>query len=398
MTSITLFGVGDVFPNLPDGRAAFRHLGPLLGSADLAVGNCEGVYADHPAPSPSHKHMMVAPVERADGLVDAGLNVMSLANNHMMDGGYAGLRETMDVLSAKGIALTGAGDDLDEAWRAAVLERRGLRIAFIGVCSVFPVGYEARVGRPGIAAVRVRTLYHDPDRNFWEPGIEPLVLTEPDAEDLERCHRAFEAARAQADVVVGLCHWGYSSRLEVLQDYEIRLARDLVDHGADIALCCHHHSLRGVELHRGKPIFYGLGTLVHHLSTLYPPSEAELRRRRARFGAQAHLPSEEFPLFPFHPDARMTGIATFDLEAGGAMTTGFIPAMILPDGSTEPLRPGDERAARVGEYMAKISTASGFATRCELGERMGYLWLSVEDEGSSATRAGEDPVLVAGQA
>lgn len=388
MSGVRLFGVGDVFPNVPDGRAAFRHLAPLLGSADVVVGNCEGVYSDHPAPAPSHKHMMVTATERASSLREAGFHVLSLGNNHMMDGGYAGLDDTRAVLKAQGILTTGAGENLAQALQPAVVERNGLRIAFLAFCSVFPVGYEAREGRPGISALRVRTLYHDPDRNFWEPGIDPLVITEPVPEDLERCRSAVRAAKAEADVVVALCHWGYSSRLESLQSYEVELAHDIVDHGADIVLCCHHHSLRGVEVYGGRPIFYGLGTLVHHLSTLYPPSAEELARRRARFGEKAHVPTSDFPLFPFHPDARMTGIATFDLAPGGSIAAGFIPAEILADGSTEPLRPDDGRGTRVLDYLARITAESGFATEFSSGESDGYRWAAVRGTGVPSADGG----------
>lgn len=379
MAVVRMFGAGDVFPNVPDGRASFRHLTPLLETADIVVANCEGVYSDRPAPSPSHKHMMVAPRERGAMLGEAPFHVMSLANNHMMDGGYDGLYDTMELLRSQGIEVTGAGASLEEALRPAILERNGLRVAFVGICSVFPVGYEARERRPGIAALRVQTHYADPDRNFWEPAIDPAIATAPFPGDLERCRQAVRAARESADVVVALCHWGYSSRLEQLDAYELELGRDMVDSGADVVMCCHHHSLRGVEFRRGRPIFYGLGTLVHHLPTLYPPAPGELDRRRAKFGDRAHIPTAEFPLFPFNPDARMSGIATFDFEADGTIDVGLIPAQILADGSTEPLTPGDKRAETIADYLERITDGSGFASEVGRGERDGYAWLSLSD-------------------
>ena len=57
---VSVLAVGDVFPDVPDGRAAFRPLEPLFASADVVFGNCEGVYSDRPARSPSHKHFMGA--------------------------------------------------------------------------------------------------------------------------------------------------------------------------------------------------------------------------------------------------------------------------------------------------------------------------------------------------
>jgi poly-gamma-glutamate capsule biosynthesis protein CapA/YwtB (metallophosphatase superfamily) len=373
--TVRLFGVGDVFPNVEDGRGAFRHLSPMLRKADLVVGNCEGVYSDRAYPVPSHKHPMIAPRARGETLGEVPFHLLSCANNHAMDGGFDGLSDTMELLAAQGIAVTGAGRDLGQATAATILERGGTRIAFLGFCSVFPVGYEARPARPGIAAIRVRTFYSDPDRNFWQPGMPSAIFTEPVQEDLETCARALERASAVADVVVALCHWGQSSWLEDLQDYETRVARYIADHGADIVLCCHHHSLRGVEFRGRRPIFYGLGSLVHHIRI--PAMTPEEAARRRGGGANAPAGSAEFPLFPFHPDARMTGIATFDVAADGALTTGFIPAMILPDGSTEPLSPGDPRAGVVADYLERITRERGFTTKFSRDQWEGVMRIDI---------------------
>lgn len=386
---IEVLVAGDVYPNLPDGKASFAGLRDLLGAADVVAANCEGAYSDEPAPAPSHKHMMVSPAERGSMLGEVGFDVLSLANNHMIDGGYQGLRDTAALLNGQGIATMGAGDNLAAALRPAIVERGGVRVAFLGFCSVFPVGYEARPNRPGISAVRVRTHYDDPDPNFWEPGIDPVITTQPFAEDLDRYTATIAAVRQQADVVLVLNHWGYSSRLEILQDYELQLARAGVDAGADSVLCCHHHSLRGIEFRAGKPIFYGLGTLVHHLTTLYPPTEAELAKRRQKFGAQAHLPDPEFPFFHFHADARQTGLAVLDISAAGIVSVGFIPAVIHGDGSTEPLRPGDKRADQVIAYLQRITADRGFATVLRPGERHGYLFAAVEPVSVPDPAAGE---------
>src|SRR5205814_2692346 len=134
-------------------------------------------------------------------------------------GGYAGLEDTLVLLHEQGIATTGAGASLEEALRPAVLDRDGLRIGFLGFCSVYPVGYEARPNRPGLAPLRVRTFYADPDPNFWEPGIDPVVQTVPMPQDVEQFRRTIAATKEQADFVVVACHWGYSSWVEVLQDY-----------------------------------------------------------------------------------------------------------------------------------------------------------------------------------
>jgi hypothetical protein len=376
---VTVLAVGDVFPDVPDARTSFRPLEPLFASADIVFGNCEGVYSDRPAPSPSHKHFMGAPRARGEMLGEVGFDVMTCANNHMLDGGYPALEDTLELLRAQGIAVTGAGTDIAEATRPAVLERNGLRIAFLGFCSVYPVGYEARPSRPGIAPLRVRTHYSDPDPNFWEPGIDPVITTTPVPEDLSRFRAAIASARAEANYLVVACHWGYSSWVEVLQSYELELARDAVDHGADAVVCHHHHSLRGIELRRGKPIFYGLGALVHHFESFETTVE-DRAARQARFGERSSMVADEaFPLFPFRADARRTGIATLDVAPDGTATVGFVPAMMLEDGSTEPLGPDDPRAADVADYVERLSRQSGFGTRFARFERNGSMLLQVKE-------------------
>jgi poly-gamma-glutamate synthesis protein (capsule biosynthesis protein) len=84
---------------------------------------------------------------------------------------------------------------------------------------------------------------------------------------------------------------------------------------------------------------------------------------------------EEFPLFPFRADARKTGVATLDLMARGTIEAGFIPAQMLADGSTEPLRPSDPRAGAIVDYMTRITAQSGFDTRFEQAERDGWAHL-----------------------
>jgi poly-gamma-glutamate synthesis protein (capsule biosynthesis protein) len=372
MPDVSIFAVGDVYPDIPDGRAAFRALEPLFATADIVFGNCEGVYSDAPEPAPTHKHFMCAPRQRGAMLGAVGFDVMTLANNHMIDGGYAGLRDTTELLQEQGIAVTGAGDDLAGAERPAILERHGLRIGFLGFCTVHPVGYEARAGRPGLASLRVRTHYADPDPNFWEPGIDPVISTLPDPGDLARCRAAIARAREQVDFLVVAHHWGYSSWMEVLQDYELELARDAVEHGADAVICHHHHSLRGIELHRGKPIFYGLGALMHHFS--HKPSTADMAARLERFGEIASMaPGEDLPLWPFRTDTQMTGIATLDIAPDGSARAGLIPAIMLADGSTEPLAAGDPRAAQIADYLERITRRVGLETTYTRTERAGCM-------------------------
>jgi poly-gamma-glutamate synthesis protein (capsule biosynthesis protein) len=385
---VKVFAVGDVFSDIPDGSAAFRHLSPLFGSADVVFGNCEGVYSDRPAKSPSHKHFCGAPRERGAMFSSVPFHVMTCANNHMIDGGYVGLADTLELLRGQGIAVTGAGMNVEEALTPAIVQRGGVRIAFLGFCSVFPVGYEARPDRPGLAALRVRTHYSDPDPNFWEPGIEPLIATSAFPEDLRRYREAIAVARELADFVVVANHWGYSSWVETLQDYELELARYAVDHGADAVACAHHHSLRGIEVYRDKPIFYGLGTLVHHFTSIKVGASTRAARQ-ARFGERSSMAeSDEFPLFPFRAEARRTGIATLDFSPDGSVRAGLIPAEILADGSTEPLRADDPRAGEILSYVERMTKESGLEAVTTQTETDGWALLEARSAAPATAQEG----------
>ena len=296
---VSVFSVGDVFPDIPDGRASFAPLEPLFAEADIVFGNCEGVYSDRPRQAPSHKHFCGAPRAHGAFLGEVGFDVMTCANNHMIDGGYEGLADTLELLRGQGIA-----DD-----RRRREHRRG------------DAPGDPRAGRHPRRVPRL--LHRLPGRLRGAPSSDPgwrrcacapttAIPTPtsgsrastrssrrcPFAADLARYRETIAAAREQADFVIVAPHWGYSSWMEVLQDYELELARDAVEHGADAVMCCHHHSLRGVEIHRGKPIFYGLGTLIHHFTSI-KVSAADRAARRARFGERSSFAEdEEFPALP----------------------------------------------------------------------------------------------------
>jgi poly-gamma-glutamate synthesis protein (capsule biosynthesis protein) len=375
---ISIYAVGDVLLDLEGEYGGLQHARPLLTQADIVVGNCEGVYCDRPAVAPSAKHVMVVPAVRALPLREAPFHVMTCAGNHMMDGGHVGLTDTLSSMHHMGIATCGAGENIMDAVRPAVLERGGRKIAFLAFGSVFPVGYEARPERPGINPLRIQTFYATPDPNFWEPGIPSTITTVPLPQDLDRFRVAIADARAAADRVIVCCHWGYSSAFLTIQSYELELARLAVDLGADAVLCHHQHSLRGVEIRRGRPIFFGLGTFIHHF-THFHVSPSKLAANKAAHCEYFVGPRDDFPLFPFHPDARMTGVAVLDIDDAG-VHAGFIPALMRADGSTVPLSAERPEADRVFAYLKRATEAAGFGTTFQRADRDGWACIYFQND------------------
>lgn len=346
----TLYAVGDVFIDLEDGLNCFRNVGEFLRTGDIVIGNCEGVYSDTPTSSPSARHVMIMPTQRAACLQHVPFHMMSCANNHMLDGGFKGMADTLETLHAQNILTSGAGHTLTDALTPAIIETENIKTALFSVASVFPMGYEARKDRAGIAPLRVRSFYSAPDPNFWEPGLEPHIHTKTDEGDLQALETAISKVREEIDFIIVACHWGHSSQFETVQNYEIENARRIIDMGADAVICHHHHSLRGIEFYHDRPICYGLGAFVHHITDFHQSAEKRAQAK-AKYGDNAHGPRADFPHFPFNPKARLTGVMTFDYNKNDQIALGMVPGEILADGSTELYPAQDKRVAQFHDYI-----------------------------------------------
>jgi hypothetical protein len=287
---------------------------------------------------------------------------MALANNHILDAGHDGLAQTIAVLREQGLSAIGAGRNLSEARAAAVVERNGIRVGFLSFASVYQAGYEARKEVPGLSPMRVHSHYYIPDWDAYgkvEPGVPPQVRTIPFPEDMEVLRASIAALRELADVVVVSHHWGRAGEPAIITDYEHTLGRASVDAGADIVLGHHHHFLRGIEIYRDRPIYYGLGHFVFDLPGLgesLTPLEIE---KLKGMGEYAIYPRDGYPLSPFHPDARMTMIAVCDFEGSRMLSRGFVPCLIDGSNHARPLAPGSEAWDAVVDYMARVSAAGG---------------------------------------
>ena len=376
--AVTLLAVGDVFLDRPEPAGAFEAVREVFAAGDVVVGNCEGAYAESWERAPSAAAPLVGTLEALDVVAGGGFDVMALANNHYVDGGHPAARGTREALRAAGVATAGAGENLDDARRPAVLEAGGRTVAVLSYASVFPHGYEARPGAPGLAPLRAHNLYTPWEANDWNPGIQPRVTTVPHKPD----HAAFEEdirkAKESADIVVVNVHWGDFTRPFVLTDHERRAARLAIDAGADAVLGHHHHLLRAVETYRGKPIFYGLSHFAFDAVNVEQRIMEEgilleavdpdwIRNILRRFGEYRMTTREDSPLLPFHPDSRMTGIAAIRFGADGDVELGFVPCILGADNVPTPVDSDSEDGARVGEYLTRCCAEEMIQTTLEPG-------------------------------
>jgi poly-gamma-glutamate capsule biosynthesis protein CapA/YwtB (metallophosphatase superfamily) len=148
----TLVITGDVMATRPPGGAALR----WLGEADAAFVNLEMPLCEGGRPADKLINLRAHP-SVAHELADAGVRVASVANNHALDFGPEGLRDTLRHLDAAGIRTVGGGETIDHAFVPALLEIGGTRVACLGMATTLPPGFAAGPAWAGIAPVRVTT-------------------------------------------------------------------------------------------------------------------------------------------------------------------------------------------------------------------------------------------------
>lgn len=354
----SLLAVGDLILDEPDAETFFDLSAHVLRAGDVVVGQVEVPHtnrgiersSDVPAPASDPRHLSALPY--------AGLNVATLAGNHVFDAGDPGVEDTLETLKSLGIATAGAGMNIAEARRPAIVERRGTRFGFLSYNCVGPKESWATRSKPGCAYVHVITHY---ELNYSSPGGPPVIYTFAEPDTLEAMASDIRQLRQLCDVLVVSLHKGLGHTPARLAMYEKQVSRAAIDAGADVVFGHHAHILQGMEFYKGKPIFHGLGnfvTVTRALSAENNPSperEEWARRRRELFGFE---PDPEYPTFPFHPDAKNTIIAKCMVDGGRIYSVSYIPCLINKKGQPEVVR-NDERGRQVFDYVEKITRATG---------------------------------------
>ncbi|MBC7235480.1 MAG: CapA family protein, partial [Chloroflexi bacterium] len=177
-------------------------------------------------------------------LTAAGINCCALANNHVLDWGYAGLVETLETLEKANIESAGAGRNLQEAEEPAVIE-----VAGRGRVLVFSYGTPSS-GIP-LSWAASETM----------PGVN--LLRDLSAESLQWVKRQVDKVKRESDIVVCSIHWGSNWGYEIPIEH-VRFAHGLIDEaGVDVIHGHSSHHVKGIEVYKGKPILYGCGDLIN---------------------------------------------------------------------------------------------------------------------------------------
>jgi len=212
--------------NYPFNRAV-----PVFRQYDVVFANLESQITDQGGETqhPRDRYIFSAPPQAALALSQAGVSVVSTANNHAFDYGMRGLSETLDFLKAAGIHSTGSSKDSVGLFPPALVRRNGITLGF--------VAYSEFVNQKGA----------------WQGRISLF--------DAKRATREISVLREVADVIIASYHGGVEY-VERPSKYTLSQMRQLVELGADIVIGHHPHVPQGVEQYKGKWIFHSLGNFL----------------------------------------------------------------------------------------------------------------------------------------
>ena len=311
---LTVTAVGDSIALRPlrvyETQPAFAAVRDLIRGADVAFTNFEFTVFDlhrfRPTPQAENGGLAVyAGPGQAQELQWMGFNMVSRANNHATDLGVEGMEETDQTLDQIGMVHAGTGRDLGDARAPAYLQTAVGRVALISTASTFTPMSRAGAarfdmkGRPGVNALRTtRTVYLEPaaydalkaavaTMNLQPPptpftdtdmtafgdhfrkGTTDRVEIDADDRDVQDILAQVRSARREADFVYVVIHAHEpSNQSETPPDFLPGFAHAAIDAGADLFITHGPHQLRGVEIYKGKPIFYSLGNFIFQYQTL----------------------------------------------------------------------------------------------------------------------------------
>lgn len=213
-----------------------KELRKELKQADLAMVNNEFPYSTRGTQALDKQFTFRVNPSYVRILLESGIDLVTLANNHVLDYGTDALSDTFLTLEEAGIAYAGAGNSLKRAAKLIRKKANGHTFGFLAASRVFPtVSWNVENAQPGVFSA------YDPSRLL----------------------AAVKEARTSCDFLCVYVHWGIE-RNTTPEEYQVSLAHALIDAGADAVIGAHPHVLQGVEFYKGKPVFYSLGNFIFY--------------------------------------------------------------------------------------------------------------------------------------
>ena len=314
-SSVTLMTGGDIGPVYEPTEEFAELISPLLQQADIRLGQCERTYSERGeipnyAYGPGGQHSRLHP--KMAGVWDAaGIDIVSLASNHAMDWGPDALLDSIDLFRSMGKIVIGAGRDGEEARKPAIVEKNGVKIAILAYCSVLRDGQVAGKNKSGVSPMRAHTHFAAEE---FQPGSPPRVISTPYEDDLEALKEDVRKAKQQADVVIVTIHWGMRIVAKTICTYQPPIAHAAIDAGADLILGHHAHSIKAIEVYKGKVCFYSIGNFMTTGSPKTSPNSYDWNVVWHRIDKDCLAPNGRY-FFPTH--CRMTMVPKIIMSKKG---------------------------------------------------------------------------------
>lgn len=250
---VTIIGVGDIMPGglLSDNpsKCANDEVLKMLSSGDICVGTLECALGNEPTYDQEkvadRGNVIYAKDNDVRRLKELNIGIVSLANNHFFDLGEDGAKHTIEMLDANGIKHCGAGENIEEAGRPVVVNKKGKTIAFLAFCDT------------------------DYNHVYWctyamenKPGVNPMRKDYVKSE--------IEKAKSQYDYVVVLAHWGTEHTFDP-NISTVKMAKIMFNAGADLVLGSHPHRVQPVINSHKKSVAYSMGNFLFPERLIAPP-------------------------------------------------------------------------------------------------------------------------------
>ena len=218
------------------GASAMANIADVLSTADVTISNLESPLSDNDSEPVYDKDVYIIGKPSAiEGMVNSGIDIVSLANNHIMDYTGPALQDTLNALDAKGILHAGAGMNEADADKIVETTVNGVSIAFLSWTDIVPDNYVAYKDEPGVASARL---------------------------NMDAALKRVREAKETHDIVIVAMHWGIEYQDYMDESQQQEPAHQLVDAGADVILGNHPHVLQGIEFYNGSLIAYAHGNCV----------------------------------------------------------------------------------------------------------------------------------------
>lgn len=249
---MNLFFCGDIMPGgvLPYQKNYITsELLDFMHGFDFRIGTLEAAIGTNlpydPVKMTGRQNIVYARNEDFFRVKEMGVDVVSLANNHVWDLGEEGINNTIKVLKENGIKYCGAGLNIEEASRPAIIEKDGQKMAILAYCMY---------GNPWLGYVELAGVN--------KAGINPL--------DIEKAVNDIKEAKLKYDKVIVMPHWGREYQYEPLPEC-VAMAKRMVEAGADAVLGSHTHQMQPLITYKKTPICFSMGNFLFPDFYMYPP-------------------------------------------------------------------------------------------------------------------------------